>query len=165
MTEHIEIVEIAKDVWSSLLGMMLEEVPASDESSHAASVTATIHITGTANVSVALSGSRVLAVRAAATMFDLAEDDLSDEEVADAFGEIANIIAGNLKALLPEPSELSLPTVGQGRDLVISIPGARLIERINLESDGEHLRIEQWTGQPGPHSPHADHTDPSRSER
>ena len=165
ITEHVEIVEIARDVWSSLLGMTLEEVPASDEAPHAASVTATIHITGMANVSLALSGSRTLAVRSAAMMFDLAEADLTDEEVADAFGEIANIIAGNLKALLPEPSELSLPTVGLGRDLVISIPGARLLERIHLESEGEPLCIAQWACDAAPDASRHDQTDPSRSDR
>lgn len=32
-------------------------------------------------------------------------------DVDDAVGEIANIVAGNVKALLPEPSTLSLPRV------------------------------------------------------
>lgn len=32
-------------------------------------------------------------------------------EVADAFGEIANVLAGNVKALLPEHVEMTLPAV------------------------------------------------------
>ncbi len=34
------------------------------------------------------------------------------EDVADAFGEIANVVGGNVKAALPGPSGLSLPDVG-----------------------------------------------------
>ena len=34
-----------------------------------------------------------------------------NEDVSDALGELANMIGGNLKALLPERAELSLPTV------------------------------------------------------
>ncbi|MGY1834786.1 chemotaxis protein CheX [Blastococcus sp. SYSU DS0510] len=37
---------------------------------------------------------------------------LDDEDVADAFGEIANVVGGNVKAALPGPSALSLPQVG-----------------------------------------------------
>jgi chemotaxis protein CheX len=37
---------------------------------------------------------------------------VEDEDVADAFGEIANVVGGNVKAALPGPSGLSLPRVG-----------------------------------------------------
>ena len=37
---------------------------------------------------------------------------VDDEDVADAFGEIANVVGGNVKAALPGPSGLSLPQVG-----------------------------------------------------
>lgn len=36
---------------------------------------------------------------------------VAEAEVADALGEIANILAGNLKALLPEHVEMKLPEV------------------------------------------------------
>ena len=37
---------------------------------------------------------------------------LEDEDVVDAFGEIANVVGGNVKAALPGSSGLSLPDVG-----------------------------------------------------
>jgi hypothetical protein len=37
---------------------------------------------------------------------------LEHEDVADAFGEIANVVGGNVKAALPGPSVLGLPEVG-----------------------------------------------------
>ena len=37
---------------------------------------------------------------------------LEPEDVTDAFGEIANVVGGNVKAVLPGPSVLGLPEVG-----------------------------------------------------
>lgn len=42
-------------------------------------------------------------------------DDLADADVADAVGELVNMIGGNVKSLMPGPSVLSLPTVAAGR--------------------------------------------------
>ena len=52
---------------------------------------------------------------------------VSHEDVVDAFGEIANVVGGNVKALLPELATLSLPEVVAGadvgvEDLVVSVP-------------------------------------------
>jgi len=41
----------------------------------------------------------------------LADDACDDAAVRDALGELTNIVAGNLKAVLPAPSHLSLPAV------------------------------------------------------
>ena len=44
-------------------------------------------------------------------MFAADEDSLGLEEVQDALGEISNMIAGNIKPLLPGASRISLPSV------------------------------------------------------
>ena len=59
---------------------------------------------------------------------------------------MVNIIGGNLKALLPEPSELSLPTVSLGGQHLMKIPGAHLIEHVDLDSLGDRMRITLLTG-------------------
>jgi chemotaxis protein CheX len=41
--------------------------------------------------------------------------EVSDEDVADAVGELVNMIGGNVKSLMPGPSALSLPVVAAGR--------------------------------------------------
>jgi chemotaxis protein CheX len=141
-----QLAEIAEGVWSSFLGMSLRKLETSESlevaDRHPAS--ATVHISGSWNGSVILSGSTTLTRRAAAAMFEMAEDDLNDADVADAFGELANIIGGNLKCLLPEPSQLSLPTVSLGAAHVVTVPGAGLLEDVELECDGDRLRIAVW---------------------
>ena len=46
-------------------------------------------------------------------------------EINDAIGEVANMIGGNVKALMPAPSQLSLPTVTTGIDYVVTFPGTQ----------------------------------------
>jgi chemotaxis protein CheX len=142
-----QIVEITGTVWASFLGVTPRELEPSESSTaeggHTA--TATVHISGSWNGSVILSCSTTLARRSAAAMFQIGADDLDDEEIADAFGELANMIGGNLKCLLPEPSMLSLPTVSQGAAHVVTIPGARLLQHVELECDGDRLHIAVWS--------------------
>ena len=37
---------------------------------------------------------------------------LEDEDIEDALGELANVVGGNVKAVLPGPSVLGLPEIG-----------------------------------------------------
>ena len=137
-----QIVDIASTVWSSFLGLTLTQVEVAADAEHSA--TATVHVSGGWNGSVVLSCSATLARRAAAAMFQMAEDDLGDSEVGDAFGELVNMIGGNVKSLLPEPSQLSLPTVSHGAAHTVTVPGARLLEQVGLDCDGEHLQVAVW---------------------
>lgn len=146
ITEPIPILDIANDIWISLLGIPLMERPPEAEVGPitTSSMTATVHITGMTEISIVLSSSTPLAQRVAAMMFELDVEDLANEEVADAFGEIANIVAGSVKSLLPEPSRLSLPAVSRGADLVVTIPGAHLLESRHFDCCGEPLTIALW---------------------
>jgi chemotaxis protein CheX len=47
----------------------------------------------------------------AAALLGVDLDDVTPEDVRDALGELANIIGGNVKSLMPEPAALSLPVV------------------------------------------------------
>ena len=141
-----QMVEITQAVWSSFLGMPLHvvETPESSAAYGGQSATATVHISGGWNGSVILSCSTTLARRAAVAMFQTGPDDIGDEDIADAFGELVNMIGGNLKCLLPEPSELSLPTVSLGAAHVVTIPGARLLQHVELACDADRLHIAVW---------------------
>lgn len=138
-----QLAEITENVWSSFLTLPLSQVrPAADAG--ARSATATIHISGSWNGSVVISSSATLARRAAAAMFELEEDELGDGEVSDAFGELVNMIGGSVKSLLPEPSRLSLPTVSHGAAHVVTVPGAGLVEQVELDCDGERVHVAVW---------------------
>lgn len=65
-------------------------------------------------VATALYAQPLPGHRATAGTAAIAPDDFGRSEqslIFDAIGEVVNIVAGNLKALLPQPSTLSLPRV------------------------------------------------------
>ena len=101
-----EIAEIAVDVWAALLARDL--IPAAlvdGELSERAQVT----IEGACNGRVRVETSHALARQLTAHLQKVPEDEVGDELVADALGELVSILGGNIKALLPAPSHLGLP--------------------------------------------------------
>jgi chemotaxis protein CheX len=74
-------------------------------------------------------------------MFGQEPDEVSEDDVNDAFGEIANMTGGNVKNLLMGPSRLALPTVTGGVGFRVVIPGARVSNRIGFTCDGQPLVV------------------------
>lgn len=86
-------------------------------------VTAAVSITGAWEGTIAVSCCDDLARIITGVFFALEPADATADEINDAIGEMANMIGGNVKALMPAPSQLSLPTVTTGIDYVVSFPG------------------------------------------
>jgi chemotaxis protein CheX len=60
---------------------------------------------------VAFCASEPAARRITAVLLDRGEVEVDEDDIVDAMGEMANVIGGNLKSLLPGPSSLGLPIV------------------------------------------------------
>ena len=103
---------IAEQVWSSYLDVdgskPLLPVPAAKV---VVDVTGSVSVTGAWRGHVLVGCSDGASRNAAAALLGIELDDVTDDDVADALGELANIIGGNVKSLLPEPCALSLPHV------------------------------------------------------
>ena len=116
------ITELARDTWTSLLadehGLLPppggDTTPGSEAA--AGSIAATVDISGEWNGTACLSCSVAAGRRAAAVMFEMEDDELTAAEVADAVGELINVVGGNIKGLLPNPTSLSLPVVHDAAD-------------------------------------------------
>jgi hypothetical protein len=96
-----------------------------------------VDVTGAFTGSVVVDCSEGLGRRLAAHMFGLAEGAVSADEIIDAIRELANVVAGNLKILMPPPSEIGLPKdVGElhGEDQF-------LVNRMSFLCAGEPLVI------------------------
>jgi chemotaxis protein CheX len=85
-----------------------------------------------------------LARTAASAMFDLPAEQLTDDEVADALGELTNMIAGNIKSLLPGPSRLSMPAVRVNASSTVRMPHAVLVNTVSLACEGLPLTVSIW---------------------
>jgi chemotaxis protein CheX len=135
-----DIREIAESIWSAMVGLDLRPVDPGAVRDRAGSTFAgCVHITGAWRGVVALHCSESLARIVAAVLFDVDAAAASIQETQDAIGELVNMTGGNLKALLPEPSQLSLPTVAQGSDFTVRVPGSRLLVQTAFECVGEPI--------------------------
>jgi chemotaxis protein CheX len=115
ITELIDeptIQSIAEDAWTALVGEDEFLLPVPGELP-ADVVSSWVDVVGPWTGSVVLTtGRETAAGLTRALLGDHAPADLEDEDIVDAFGEIANGVGGNVKAALPGPSGLSLPDVG-----------------------------------------------------
>ncbi len=69
------------------------------------------------------------------------DDPVTTEDLIDAFGEIANVVGGNVKALINAPAKLSLPQVAHGET---ATPNALFIQDLNLAWRGRGLSVSLW---------------------
>jgi chemotaxis protein CheX len=145
ITELIDaatVQSIAEDAWIALVGEDEMLVPIPGELPDDV-LSSWVDVVGPWTGTVVLTtGRQTAADLTRALLGDSAPELLDHEDVADAFGEIANVVGGNVKAALPGPSALSLPEVGdapavrnpadlcridvlwRGEPLTISVQGA-----------------------------------------
>lgn len=105
-----DIDEITQTVWTATLDLEAYPLGALDDST-VAWLDSHVQISGAWEGTVMLRCTPGLARRAAGILFQLEPDEASEEDVVDTLGELVNIIGGNVKALVPTPSTLSLPAV------------------------------------------------------
>ena len=113
-----DLVGIAQDVWASFLDLRLEPVPGGVSPAAAgadvAMVSGVVEVLDTWTGFVVLECTERGARSMAAAMFHPDETGDRPDDLADALGELTNMIGGNVKSLLPAPSRLSLPMVRAG---------------------------------------------------
>lgn len=131
-----QIKQLTISVWDAILRLPIEEEESALPTGQR-TLSACVHITGAWNGALALTCGDGMAAESAAIMFDLEQAGVSIAEKQDALGELANMIGGNVKGLLPEHCHLSLPVVVEGIDYSFRVPGSRQVSRIPMRS-GEH---------------------------
>lgn len=104
-----DVITITRDVWLSFLDLELEAVPLEAAVLSGAVMAAAVRISGAWEGSVRLECAQGYAEALAARMFSVEAGEVSGEHACDALGELANVVTGNIKSLLPAPSALSMP--------------------------------------------------------
>lgn len=132
---------ITREVWTSFLdgdpaGLLLAGGTDGGER-----ITGCVHLSGAYTGSIMLSCSASAARHAAAALFAIEPGDVAQTEIVDAIGELANMVGGNVKSMLPGPSALSLPAVVQGH---LSVPGAQVVREVHLSWRNEPLAVSLW---------------------
>jgi chemotaxis protein CheX len=114
------IEQIVENVFETMMGMDVEraELPWPPK---AEVLTASISLTGAWKGAVLLECGLQEAFLFASRMIGIDQPAELNDDVRDALGEIANMVGGNLKSILPGGVELSLPSVISGAAYRVSI--------------------------------------------
>jgi chemotaxis protein CheX len=112
----LDVQMVLEEVWTSFLGReepLLPRTPGDITVGWSAAVT----VSGEWHGMVSVELPTTMAEEVTRRMLGLVDglDEPADEDVADAVGELVNMIGGNVKSLMPGPSALSLPVVAAGR--------------------------------------------------
>ena len=109
--EDEALLQIVMQMWDSYFGSVEPPYPAFEPVEATGPVVcASVSISGTRPGLVTVTVPEATAPALAAVM--LQEDgELDEEEVHDTLGEVANIVAGNIKALVPDAGSLGLPAL------------------------------------------------------
>ena len=127
--------EIIQDTWTSTLGFQVERA-ALEEFPAVLAFTVCVKITGVWDGEVRLHCSLPLAQTIAAAIFQVEADKVGSDEILDALSELIHIIGGNLKALLPRPVTLSLPSLLDPANWAQTTPQWQMVCRLTLVSEG-----------------------------
>lgn len=126
---------IVQDTWTSTLGFQVNRAER-EELAALEALTVGARISGAWDGEVRLHCSPELARLIAAAIFQVDADKAGREEILDALSELIHIVGGNVKALLPQPVMLSLPSHLDPTDRAQSTPQRQMVCRLTLTSEG-----------------------------
>lgn len=136
-----DLIAMNEQIWASMLGLTISASECAEEPPHGGGyIGGCVQLVGAWQGAVRVDCSLRLAERAAALLAG-GDHELSLEEVRDTVGELANMAAGCLKALLPQPTHISLPSVADGNDYDLTVRRGRLLLQCPFECDGERLLV------------------------
>jgi chemotaxis protein CheX len=140
-----DLSDIVAQVWSSYLDPEgLHPLVAKGTEPTVVDVVASVSISGGWSGHVVVSCSEGAAKHAAGAFLMTDAADVTAEDVADVMGELANIVGGNVKSMLPASSFVSLPHVVVAPDSTVHWPACVQICELAGTWHGESVSISMW---------------------
>jgi chemotaxis protein CheX len=135
--------DLARIVQSVFQAMMdLEATPSQAPWKQAPdTVTSAVHFAGVWRGAVLVECDGLQACQFAARFMGIDMPASIDDDVRDVMGELANMVAGNLKSLLPPGVDLSMPSVVEGSDYTMRVCGIGAVERMVFSSGAGIFRV------------------------
>ena len=143
--ERDDIHQLADRIWESMFGAGMERLEDEGPSADERFLTACVQLTGAWEGASVVRCSYKLAAQLASVMFGA--EDLAEAEVCDSIGELANLTAGAVQALMPSPSELSPPSVVEGKDYKLILPRCSLMNLAYFQFNDEPFTIAVFESQ------------------
>jgi len=139
--------DVIETIWETTLGMDVLGPEGSIPPPARGSYCGCVQITGGFTGAVMVSVSDRMARRVAGAMLETPLEAVTLSDLCDALGEIANMTGGSVKALLPGPSQLSLPSVVSGTAFTVNTPGASIIQEVAFQVLGEQILVHVFEAQ------------------
>jgi chemotaxis protein CheX len=128
-----ELTGVVDEIFSSMAGMQLTAsatgVPPNMQNG---CITSAVQIVGDWQGAVRLDTDMGLARLACASLLGADPADLSQDDIRDAAGELANITGGSVKTLLAPTCSLSLPSVVMGNHYEFSLLQGKIILEVSF---------------------------------
>lgn len=140
-----DLAEMVEQVWVSYLDPegVSPLIPTDDEN-QPSEVHSSVSITGSWTGHVVYASSTAAARKAAAAFLAMEPDEVSQEDLSDVLGELANIVGGNVKAMLPPGAMLSLPQVVLAPEAATKYPNAERVSGLYGIWEGEPVSVSMW---------------------
>ncbi len=140
-----EILEITEETWNSLLGLEIKVSPSNNfQTDGSEIVSGHVEISGSWEGTVMLHGTTHLTRLAASQIFSVPLEEVREQDRLDSIYELSNIIAGNIKSLLPEPCQLSVPKVVKGHGVITEMRDSQCVSQLYFECHGHPLFVSVW---------------------
>jgi chemotaxis protein CheX len=140
-----DLFEITQMVWESFLNPTGDELAGQLRPPSATTATdevsAAVAVTGAWQGHIVVSCSMAAAREISALLLEIPLPEVSESDVADALGELANIIGGNVKGLLPRPCALSLPYLVVAASEHVRWPSATVESRLLADWHDEPIVV------------------------
>lgn len=130
------IEEVTSIVWGSVLALPVE-LATDQQLPTNPTVTCFVQIEGAWEGAVVFRCPERLGKLLADSMFGKSSANRDTSDINDALGEITNILTGNIKALLPQPSRITLPVIASGNDYQLVVLGTEITAEVAFSCQGE----------------------------
>ena len=140
LTHSLELAAVTGSVFETMLGLETPSAP-SGSCPNRGLLTAAVHISGTWRGALLIQCRPRQACQFFGRFLGVAPPAELNDDVRDVLGELANMIAGNLKFMLGESAQISIPLVVSGGDNSLRIVGSCRKERIEFLTGAGPFRV------------------------
>lgn len=139
LVTHEDMNHIVGETWSTVFGLGIN--PTAPAPFDGRVITATVSMTGETTASVVVRCSDDLAEQLASRALGIDEAALEPDDLHDTVGEVANILAGNVKAMLGGQLRLSLPAVTDGAADLVEVGRDDVVQDDHFVCNGGHVAV------------------------
>ncbi|MEC8557446.1 MAG: chemotaxis protein CheX [Planctomycetota bacterium] len=108
-----QVTQMTNDLFDSMLGMHISGGDVSEAAPPQDWIQSKVQIQGAWNGELRVVASGELSAAIARAMFGSEAENLVEQEILDALGEVANVIGGNVKGHVDQDCDLTLPEIGE----------------------------------------------------